>query len=111
MRVFQTPLFNSCTSQSARYSETLQANIRKKANPSLTIFLRIEWEAFSTSFKRLTHSHQIHTAKLVHQLANTNRQNNIFLWIIYFMPLLPSRVRGSFPCLQMLMYHCNQCQV
>jgi hypothetical protein len=36
----------------------------------------IHWDAHEMAFKRLTHSHQLSTAKLIHELAKTNVQNH-----------------------------------
>jgi hypothetical protein len=38
----------------------------------------IDWAAHEVSFKRLTRNGKIHTAKLIHQLVNTNIQNQLY---------------------------------
>jgi hypothetical protein len=41
-------------------------------------FNLVNWDAHETAFRRLTRSRQITTAKLIHNLANTNRQNFLY---------------------------------
>ncbi len=57
----------------------LQAHIMKKDNLLDRVFQAIHREAYGTSFQCLSRISQIHTAKLIHQLVNTNRQNNTFI--------------------------------
>jgi hypothetical protein len=74
--VITAKLYN--TLQTCLHSRPLCLHIMKKVNISERVFDLINWEAFSTSFKRLTCNRKIHTSKLVHQLINTNRQNHMY---------------------------------
>jgi hypothetical protein len=42
------------------------------------VFLKVDWEAHSRAFHHLSRHKQIQTAKLIHNLANTNRQNRLY---------------------------------
>jgi hypothetical protein len=64
------------TLQHLFHSDPLRHNIMKRNNISAQVMDLINWDAFSTSFKRLTRNRKIRTAKLVHHLINTNVQNN-----------------------------------
>jgi hypothetical protein len=50
----------------------------KKSKLPRRIFDMINWEAHSLAFRRLSRQQKISTAKIVHQLINTNRQNHIY---------------------------------
>jgi hypothetical protein len=52
--------------------------ILKKTKWSMRSFNFVNWDAHGTAFRRLTRNRQITTAKLVHNLANTNRQNFLY---------------------------------
>jgi hypothetical protein len=52
--------------------------ILKKMKWSMRSFNLVNWDAHETAFQRLTRNRQITTAKLVHNLANTNRQNFLY---------------------------------
>jgi hypothetical protein len=41
-------------------------------------FKMVHWTAHEKAFKQLTWHQQIHTAKLIHNLANINRQNFLY---------------------------------
>jgi len=66
------------TLQTSLHSRPLCLHIMKKANISERVFDLINWEAFGTSFRRFTRNRKIHISKLVHQLLNTNKQNNMY---------------------------------
>jgi hypothetical protein len=38
----------------------------------------IDWDSHGLAFRRLSRQRKISTAKLIHQLINTNRQNNLY---------------------------------
>jgi len=46
-----------------------------KSQWSATVFNKVSWKAHQRAFSRMTKFQQIASAKLVHNLANTNRQN------------------------------------
>lgn len=58
--------------------DNLRRHIIKKTHWSQSTFDLIHWNAHGTAFKQLTTAQQISTAKLIHQLANTNRQNHLY---------------------------------
>jgi hypothetical protein len=62
----------------AQHSATLQNHIMKKANMPIQFFNLIGWNANERYFMCLTRGQQIATTKIIHQLVNTNRQNNIY---------------------------------
>lgn len=64
------------TLQHLFHSDPLRLHIMKKNNLSAQVMDLINWDAFSTSFNRLTRNRKIKTAKLVHHLINTNVQNH-----------------------------------
>ncbi len=59
----------------ALHRESLIAHIVQKNKWDEHTFHLIHWDAHEMAFKRLTRSRQIATAKLIHDLANTNVQN------------------------------------
>ncbi len=58
--------------------DNLRKHIIKKTNWSHSTFDLIHWNAHGSVFKQLTKALQISTAKIIHQLANTNRQNHLY---------------------------------
>jgi hypothetical protein len=56
------------------HDQQLQAFILKKTKWSRREFDMVHWDAHEKAFKRLTRHQQIATAKLIHNLANTNQQ-------------------------------------
>jgi hypothetical protein len=60
------------------HCDTIKKHILKKTGWSSYIFSLVHWDAHECAFKRLTLSQKCITAKLVHGLANTNRQNQVF---------------------------------
>jgi hypothetical protein len=60
------------------HSTLLRAHIIKKGKWSQPTFDLINWEAHGSAFRCLTRDKQISTAKLIHQLNNTNRQNHLY---------------------------------
>jgi hypothetical protein len=66
------PILSSCL-----HKDSLKAYIIKKAGWTPATFDLINWTAHGRAFSRLSRQQQISTAKLVHNLANTNRQNHL----------------------------------
>ena len=60
------------------HRDTIINHIKKKTAWSSHVFSLVHWDAHERAFKRLTFSQQCITAKLIHGLANTNRQNHLF---------------------------------
>jgi hypothetical protein len=54
----------------------LMLHIIKRNRWVESTFQKIRWDAHEIAFKRLSRSHQLSTAKLIHELANTNVQNH-----------------------------------
>jgi hypothetical protein len=62
----------------AMHEKPMEAYILKKTNWTIPIFHKVDWMAHEQVFNRLTRSQQLSISKLIHNLANTNRQNNLF---------------------------------
>jgi hypothetical protein len=60
------------------HNQQLCEYILKKTKWSSTEFNLVNWIAHESAFKRLTLHQQISTAKLIHKLVNTNRQNFLY---------------------------------
>jgi hypothetical protein len=60
------------------HDSTLKNCILCKTKWSEQVFLKVDWEAHSRAFNYLSRHQQIQTAKLIHNLANTNRQNHLY---------------------------------
>jgi hypothetical protein len=60
------------------HEQQLQEYILKRTKWSWVEFHKVNWEAHGRAFRRLTRHQQILTAKLIHNLANTNRQNFLY---------------------------------
>jgi hypothetical protein len=59
----------------ALHRDTIISHILKKTKWTNRTFQLIHWDAHELAFKRLSRSRQITTAKLIHELVNTNVQN------------------------------------
>jgi hypothetical protein len=57
------------------HDDQLKQYILRKTQWSATAFNKVNWKAHQRAFSRMTKFQQIALAKLVHNLANTNRQN------------------------------------
>jgi hypothetical protein len=66
------------TISQGRHDKQLRDYILKRTKWSYTKFNLVHWSAHGTAFKRLTRAQQITMAKLIHNLANTNRQNFLY---------------------------------
>lgn len=62
----------------AYHSSPIVEHIMHKAKWSKATFELVHWDAHEKAFKRLHRYHQHSTAKLIHGLVNTNRQNHLF---------------------------------
>jgi len=62
----------------AHHSQPLVDYILRKTGWSKSTFNRVDWDSHHRAFRRLTRFQRISTTKLVHNLMNTNRQNNLF---------------------------------
>lgn len=60
------------------HQDSLKAYIIRKTGWAPTTFDLVNWTAHGRAFNRLPQNQQISTAKLIHNLANTNRQNHLF---------------------------------
>lgn len=69
--------YSSIISQS-HHDTCLQECILKCTKWSWRDFHKVNWEAHGTAFNRITGHQQITLAKLIHNLANTNRQNFLY---------------------------------
>jgi hypothetical protein len=56
----------------------LTSHILKKTSWTPRVFAMVHWEAHGIAFWRLFWQQKISTAKLLHQLINTNRQNRMY---------------------------------
>jgi len=63
---------------SSLHGGNIEMHIMRKANWTRTVFNKIHWDAHEKAFKRLPRYSQHSTAKLIHGLINTNRQNFLF---------------------------------
>ena len=63
---------------SALHSTKLQDHITRKAKWSPSVFNLFNWDSHGQSFIRLTRNGKIHTAKITHQLVNTNRLSHLY---------------------------------
>jgi hypothetical protein len=66
------------TMSTSLHTNLLIAHIMKKSKWSHRIFDMVDWDSHSLAFHRLSCQRKISTAKLIHQLLNTNRQNHIY---------------------------------
>jgi hypothetical protein len=66
------------TSSQLKPDAILKSHILKKTKWTLRIFDTINWSAHHQAFRRLTRHQQISISKLIHGLANTNRQNFLY---------------------------------
>jgi hypothetical protein len=57
------------------HDDQLKHYILRKTQWSATVFNKVSWKAHQRAFSRMTKFQQIASAKLVHNLANFNRQN------------------------------------
>jgi hypothetical protein len=64
--------------QDAMHEKPLENYIKKKTKLSPLVFQKVDWMAREQAFKLLTRNNQIGISKLIHNLANTNRQNHLF---------------------------------
>jgi hypothetical protein len=60
------------------HEKPMKDYIMKMTQWSPTVFQKVDWTAHERAFKCLTCNKQISTSKLIHHLANTNRQNHLF---------------------------------
>jgi len=60
------------------HEENIIAHIIRKAGWSNATFQKVHWESHERAFCRLPRFHQHYTAKLIHGLLNTNRQNHLY---------------------------------
>jgi hypothetical protein len=60
------------------HRESIISHILKKTKWTQRTFDLVNWEAHGKAFGKLTKAAQFATAKLIHNLANTNRQNNLY---------------------------------
>lgn len=62
-----------------KHDNNLKAYIMKKTNTNWSEqqFKRVDWDANQRAFRHQTRHQQVHTAKIVHNLSNTNRQNHL----------------------------------
>jgi hypothetical protein len=60
------------------HSGPIESHIMRKANWSPQVFRKVHWDAHERAFRRLHRYAQHSTAKLVHGLVNTNRQNHLY---------------------------------
>jgi len=62
----------------ASHDPSLKAHIMKKMKWSEQISLRIDWDSHCRAFRQLPCQRKFSIAKLIHGLANTNRQNHLY---------------------------------
>jgi hypothetical protein len=62
----------------AMHNKPMEEYIMKKTKWTLRTFHKVDWLARERAYKRLTRNQKIGTTKLIHNLANTNRQNHLF---------------------------------
>jgi hypothetical protein len=60
------------------HTSKLKVHIMKKARWTEATFQKVDWDGHGTAFHRLNCQSKIHTAKLIHQLVNTNHQNQLY---------------------------------
>jgi hypothetical protein len=60
------------------HQDSLKAYIIKKTGWAPATFDLVNWTAHGRAFNRLPQNQQISTAKLIHNLANTNHQSHVF---------------------------------
>jgi len=60
-----------------KYDQLLKLYILKKTKWHLRLFDKVDWEAHQRAFRKQTRFQQIGLAKIIHNLANTNRQNSL----------------------------------
>jgi hypothetical protein len=53
-------------------------HILRKTGWSKQVFSLVHWDSHERAFRRLSRGRQCSTAKLLHQLANTNKQNHLY---------------------------------
>jgi hypothetical protein len=66
------------TLSKANHDNSLKAHIFKKTGWTELTFSKVDWKAHSSVFNKLTRHQRITTAKLIHQLSNINKQNNLY---------------------------------
>jgi len=60
------------------HDKEIKVHIMRKSNWTPTVFQKVHWDAHERAFRRLPRFSQYITAKLLHGLVNTNRQNSMF---------------------------------
>jgi hypothetical protein len=63
---------------SALHEQELVTYILRKTKWTTSTFHLVHWTAHSSAYRKLTVHRQIQISKLIHNLANTNRQNHIY---------------------------------
>jgi len=75
------------TMSKQKHNESLKQYILKKTKCHPRLFDKVDWEAHQSAFRRLTRFQQIGIAKIIHNLANTNRQNSLLYHTSSLCPL------------------------
>jgi len=66
------------TLSTLKHEKALRAYILRKTKCTQRTFDGVDWKAHYSAFNKLTVFQRISTAKLIHNLANTNRQNYLY---------------------------------
>jgi hypothetical protein len=66
------------TLSKAKHDKSFKAHILRKTGWTEMTFSRVDCEAHSSAFDKLTRHQKIITAKLIHKLSNVNKQNNLY---------------------------------
>jgi len=70
-----------------KHDNSLRDYIMKKTHWTLQQFEQVDWDAHQQAFLHQMQHQQISTAKVIHNLSNTNRQNHLFYQATSLCPL------------------------
>jgi hypothetical protein len=69
------------------HGEAIEAHTIRKANWTKSVFHKVQWDAHERAFRRLPRYTRYSTAKMIHSLVNTNRQNALYYGQSSFCPI------------------------
>ena len=78
------------------HGASIEQHIQTKAKWSRETFLKVHWDAHERAFSRLSRTRQYSTAKLIHNLVNTNKQNSLYYGSTALCPIC-SEAEESLP--------------
>ena len=64
--------------QNSFHGSSIEEHILKKTKWTRRVFNLVHWDAHERAFRCLSRGRQYSTAKIIHQLVNTNRQNQLY---------------------------------